>query len=98
MEGCVGVDVKEWPYLLIIIKLWPGDWEEQIKRMNKKVDADNGRGETQDNGLFRKLRRFSRNELWKNIGCLLSERIFGLGVSRLWEKDIKISWKKRKRT
>ena len=23
-EGCVGGDVKEFPYLLMIIKLWPG--------------------------------------------------------------------------
>ena len=41
-EVCVGDDVKELPYLLMIMKLWPGDWEEQLDRMNKKVDEDNG--------------------------------------------------------
>ena len=56
-----------------------------------------GDGRTQDNGKFRKLWRFSRNELWKNIGCLLSEPIFCLGGLRLWEKDPKISGNKRKR-
>ena len=25
-EGCVGEYVKELPYLLMIIKLWSGDW------------------------------------------------------------------------
>ena len=24
--GCVGDDVKELPYLFILMKLWPGDW------------------------------------------------------------------------
>ena len=50
MEVCVGDDVKELTYLLMLMKLRPGDWEENIDRMNKKVDEDNGIGETQDNG------------------------------------------------
>ena len=78
-EGCVGEDVKELPYLLMIIKLWPGDWEDQLYRINKKVDEDNGRGGTQENGRFRNLWQFSRKKLWNNIGCLLSEITFGLG-------------------
>ena len=61
-----------------------------------KADEDNGRGGTTENGKFWKLRRFSRNELWKNIGCLLSEPTFGLGGSILWENYPKISWKNRK--
>ena len=32
---CVGEDVKELPYLLMLMKLWTGYWEEQLKRMNK---------------------------------------------------------------
>ena len=64
--------------------------------MNNKVDEDNGRGGNQENGRFRKLRRLSRNELWKNIGCLLSAPIFGLWGSRMWEKHPNISGKKRK--
>ena len=46
MEECVGNDVKELTYFLIIMKLWPGDWEEQLDRMNKKVDEDNERGDS----------------------------------------------------
>ena len=37
-EGCVGDDVKELPYLFMLMKLWPGDWEVQIHLMKKKVD------------------------------------------------------------
>ena len=61
-----------------------------------KADEDNGRGGTTENGKFWKLRRFSRNELWKNIECLLSAPTFGLGGSRLWEKDTKINGNKNK--
>ena len=65
--------------------------------MNKKVDEENGRGGTQDNGRFRKLQWFSRNQLWKNIGCILSAPNFGLGGLRLWERDPNIIVKKKKR-
>ena len=30
--------MKDLPYFLIIMKLWPGYWEEQLDLMNKKVD------------------------------------------------------------
>ena len=51
------------------------------------------------NVRYRKVRRFYRNEFWKNIGCLVSAPTFGLGGLKLWEKeeDINISGKKRKR-
>ena len=61
-EECVGDDVKELPYIIIFMKLWPGDWEEQLNQLNKKLDEENERGGTQENGRFRNLRPFSRNE------------------------------------
>ena len=82
-EGCVGDDVKELPYFLMLIKLWPGYWEDQLHQMNKKVDKANGIGGAQNNGRFWKFQRFSRNEFWKIIGCLLSAPTFDLGGSRL---------------
>ena len=48
-EGCVGGGVKELTYLLILMNLWPGGWEDQLYRMNKKAYEDNGRGGTQEN-------------------------------------------------
>ena len=45
-EGCVGDDVKYLPYLLMLMKLWPGCWGDQLNCMNKKLDKDNGRGGT----------------------------------------------------
>ena len=58
----------------------------QLKRMIQKVDEDNGKALNKGNVRYRKVFRFSSNEFWKNIGCLVSAHTFGLGRSRLWEK------------
>ena len=87
------------PCLKMLIKLWPGDWIDQLKRMNQKVYEENGKQRVKYNVRYRKVRRFSSCEFWKNIGCLVSAPTFGLGGSRLWEKEEeqKLSGKKRKR-
>ena len=82
----------------MLMKLWPWYWEYQLDWMNKKVDKENGRGGTQDNGQFWKFQRFSRRGFWKNIECLLSAPTVCLGRPRLWEKDPKISGNKNKRS
>ena len=98
-EGVVREGSSKFPYLLMLINLWPGNWKTQLKRMNQKLDEDNGKELNKGNVWCRKIRRFSRNEFWKNIGCLISAPNFGLGRSRLWEKEeeTNISGKKRKR-
>ena len=82
----------------MLIKLWPGYWNTHLNIMNHNVEEDNGKETGISNGWYQKLCWFSSNEFWKNIGCLVSARTFGLGGSRLWEKeeDIHISGKKRK--
>ena len=55
-EECCG------PYLKMLIKLWPGDWVDQLKRMNKKVDEENGIQRVKGNVRFRKVCRFSSSE------------------------------------
>ena len=84
----------------MLIKLWPGDWNIQLKRMNQKLDKDNGKALGIGNGQYQKVCRFSRNVFWKNIGCLISDPTFGIVGSMLWDKeeDTKISVKKRKRS
>ena len=71
----------------MLIKLWPGDWNNQLEGVNMNVDEDNGKSVGMVNGRAQKGRRFSRNEFWNNIGCLVSSLTFGLGGSRLWEKE-----------
>ena len=89
---------SEFPYLLMLIKLWPGDWKNQLNSMNQKADEDNGKAMGKGNGRYQKVCWFSSHGIWKNIGCLVSVPTFGLGGLRLWEKkeDVNISEKKRK--
>ena len=35
---------SEFPYLIIIVKLWPGYWMTQLKTMHEKVIEDNAGG------------------------------------------------------
>ena len=87
------------PYLKMLIKLWPGDWIDQLKRTNRKVDEENGKQRVKGIVRYRKVRRFSSCELWKNSGCLVSAPTFGIGRSKLWDKEeeLKLCGKKRKR-
>ena len=50
------------------------------------LNGKNGRAVGVVKGRARIFWRFSINEFWKNIGCLVSYSTFGLGGSRLWEK------------
>ena len=70
----------------MLINLWPGDWMNQLNRTNHKVDEDNGKALDKCNVRYRKVFRFSINEFWKNIGCLVSAPTFGIGGSRMLEK------------
>ena len=83
-EGVVREGSIDFPYLIMLSKLWPGNCKTQLKRVNQKVDEDNGKALVKGNGWYRKVCRFSSNKFWKNIGCLVSDPTFGIGGSRLW--------------
>ena len=55
-RGGVGKELLiEYPYLLILIKIWPGYWNNQSERMNTKVDEDNGKSAGMMNGRYRNV-------------------------------------------
>ena len=85
-EGVVREGCSE-SYLRMLIKIWHGYWISKLKRMNLKVDEENGKLLNKGNVRYRKVFRFSSNEFWDNIGCLVLAPTFGLGGSRLWEKE-----------
>ena len=51
------------------------------------VDEDNVKAVRMMNVQYRKIWRFSRNEFWKNIGCLVSAPSLGLGGLNIWDKE-----------
>ena len=67
-EGVVRERSSEFPYLLMLIKICPRNWKTRFNRMNQKVDEENGKVLVKDNVRYQTVRRFSRNEFWKNIG------------------------------
>ena len=82
-EGVVREGSSEFPYLIMLIKPWPGNWKTQSTRTNHKVDEDNRKALNKGNVRYQKVRLFSRNGFWENIGCLFSAPTFGLGRLRL---------------
>ena len=51
----------QFPYWLMLIKIWPGYWKTQLKRMNQRVDEYNGEAIGIGNGRYQKVCRFSSN-------------------------------------
>ena len=53
-----------------------------------RLYEDNGGDMEMVKGRIWKVWKFSSNEFWKNICCLVLVTTFGIGGSRLWEKGI----------
>ena len=68
-----------YPYLLMLMKLYHVDWDNNMEIMNIRVD---------EGGIVKvqawKFQRFSRNEFWRKIGCLVFAPTVFWGGSRLW--------------
>ena len=67
-----------------MIKLWPGDWDKWMAKMNEVVGMKNY--VTVDRGGRRLVRPFRRQELWKCIDCILSSVTYGKKGHNLWSK------------
>jgi Transposase IS4 len=73
--------------LSLIIHLWPGNWETQLKNLNYRISKSNV--DLQDKstvGRCRKMNLISKNEFWIWFGILLAARIEGR-KGDMWEKN-----------
>ena len=70
------------PYLKHLIKLWPGDQEKQTEKMNEAVTMKNR--VILNGGEKRQVKKFTRQEFWKCIGCILSAATYGKKGRNLW--------------
>ena len=68
-------------------KLWPGDWEKQIKKMNEAVCMKNR--VTLNGGGKRQVKKFTRQEFWKFIGRILLAVNYGKKGHKLWSESPK---------
>ena len=76
-------------YLKHPIQLWPGDWVNQIAKIDEAVDINNCY--TTNGGSKRLFRPFERKEFWKCIGCILLEVTYGKKGHKLWSDRPKYS-------
>ena len=51
-EGVGREGLSEYPYLLILMEIWHGDWNNSSKRTYMKVDEDNGKAVGMVNGRY----------------------------------------------
>ena len=65
-----------------IIQLWPGDWVKQTIKTNLAVGKKNRLDKSR--GKKRLFHPFRRKELWKCIGCILSEFTYGKKGHKIW--------------
>ena len=75
------------PYMKHLIKLWPGDWEKQMEKMNEAVCMKNR--VTLNGGGKRQVKKCTRQEFWKCIGCILSDVTYGKKGRKLWSEVYK---------
>jgi hypothetical protein len=92
--GLVGFDFPElfkpetaghaynFPYLLLLQKMWPGDWRQQLRQLNLKIEATNAA----ERGKGKKINGVSEQEWWVFIGIIISAGPQGKGGNKLWEK------------
>ena len=71
----------------MLMKLWHGGYNNKLEIINIKVRGKNGKAVGMVNGRALKIQRFSSNEFWKNIGCLVSDPTFGLGGYMMWDNE-----------
>ena len=63
----------------MLMTIWPGDWWNKLESMNTRVDEDNGKSMIMVKGKIMKVWRFPRNNVLRNIDCLILAPTFGSG-------------------
>ena len=75
--------IDGYPYLKRLIELWPGYWVEQLSKMNEEVDERNRHHKA--TGKRQSVQKFSNNDFWKYIGCIISAFTYGKEGYTIWK-------------
>ena len=73
--------MSHFPYLLVLIEIWSGDKKKLLVRTKKRLGEENVLLTRKIR--IRKVHRFSRNDFYKNIDCIILMLAFGAGGGRL---------------
>jgi hypothetical protein len=77
--------VHNLPYLKLLQKIWPGDWEQHLHQINQRIAAENALNHGKKN--YKAVNPLSKHEWWRFIGIIISAGPQCKGGSKLWEKD-----------
>ena len=73
-------------FLHLLIHLWPGNWQDQLKSVNERIKRDyEAEVENKRVGRVREIHEITENEFWKFWGILIVARIEGRKGERLWD-------------
>ena len=79
---------KRTNFLDLLIHLWPGDWREQLRRLNLRIRLDNRVKKQAGRMRYpRLIKEISENEFWIFWGIMLSARTYGRKGGNLWDKE-----------
>jgi hypothetical protein len=71
-----------YPFLDLLLRLWPGDWNQQLRNLNNWIDQEN-----EDRAKAKKVQLVSESEFFKFLGVFISAAPLGKGGIALWEKS-----------
>jgi hypothetical protein len=76
-------------FLALLIHLWPGKWEDQLERMNNRVEAynlDQSQKKRHAGQRYKKLKEITKHEFWVFFGLMVSARVHGRH-GQLWDDE-----------
>ena len=79
------VEENATPYLDLLTKMWPGDWQVQLGQLNVAIDKANKDGSNR----AARIRSVLQFEWWRFIGIIISAAPLGKGGIHLWESQCK---------
>jgi hypothetical protein len=74
-------DEYDFPFLKLLIYLWPGDWRDQLRNLNIKVESNNAKATR-----GKKIAHVSENEWWIVWGIIFAACPCHKGGNKLFEK------------
>jgi hypothetical protein len=80
---------KRIKFLDLLIHLWPGNWEDQLDRMNNRVEAHNlqlSQKKRNAGQRYKKVKEVTKNEFWVFFGIMVSARIHGR-QGQVWDDE-----------
>ena len=76
-------------FLDLLIHMWPGDWKQQLKRLNQRIEESQQKEkERKRHGRIREILPISHCEFWIFWGIIICARLEGKKGKNMWDNTI----------